>query len=74
MTHENEPYQTDEPMIVDPDAEPPEYVTAEGTHTVDEIIPNDDDPLNKPPFIQDTDNDKLQLQDGQIIEGDGGSR
>ena len=65
---ENESPQTDESMIVDPDAEPPEYVTAEGTHTVDEIIPNEENPFENSPFANTGDSDEITLQDGKTID------
>jgi len=45
-------------MIVDPDAEPPEYVDKDGTYTIKEIIPAEENPFQNPPFAENGDPEK----------------
>jgi len=58
---------TDKPMVIDPDAEPPEFVDENGTYTIKEILPADENPFQNPPFAENGDPDK----DVILIETDG---
>ena len=68
MSENNEPYQVDEPMVIDPNATEPEYVDENGQR-IDERDPESNNPFLNPPALEKAvDDDEILLQDGQIIE------
>ena len=55
---ETDPQTTDKPMVIDPDEHPPEFVDKDGTYTIKEILPSEENPFENPPFAENGDPEK----------------